>query len=266
MALLPNLVDGESVTHDRNGYTINTSAVISDISEALPAIQKIPAALSTLGATIGEPHAVYTNSYLQSVTAHTLSATAVQCDLVYEPMVNVPDEITLTGGLNSVETNLDKDGNAIEVAYTYPATYQGDPAKAGKTETVGKTVQRDIPTLTLTIKRRQIITGNDLITLAATYCGKINAANWTLRPSDAAGIWRCESIDGTWVGYVWSGGQLYYVYDVVMVFKQQEDGYDTNVVFTDNSTGEPPDPDTWTADTSKQIALHDTIDFSPLTA
>lgn len=264
-----DITSKDTITCTKDGYSISATAIVTGLTTLTP-VGRVSEAITALGIFIGQPHATFTNSFLQAWSSESLHNNVVQITMQFEPMLNVPDEISITGSTQEVETNFDVNDTAIEVSYTYPAGFP-DPLKAGSTETVSKTIQKSVPSQTLVMRTRAVISGEELGDLQATYVGKVNAEDWNLRPDDLPGKWLCSDISGDRVGtiavlesLVWV---IYFVYDVTMTFNSHPDNWNsTEVVFTLDS-GDVPDPDTWTAGvTQKTVELYDEIDFSTITA
>jgi len=259
-----NLIDGDSGSFTRQGWSGTHTVVVSELNTGLSGYERIQEAYTALSLPIGTPHIVYTDSFLQAINYNVLSTDVIKFNCVYEPMLNVPIEISITGRGAGAQTNLDYDNNPIEVTYTYPSDYQLDPHKVGQTETVSQQVNKQIPAGTITIKKREVITGNDLTNLSQGYVGRVNSSGWNIRPSDPARSWICSSIDGAEVGWILDGS-LYSVYDVTYVYEYQEQTWDTEVVFIDSNTGAAPPATTWDTNTNKKVQVYSEIDFSNLT-
>ncbi len=262
-----NLIEGETATLNREGWTATRGIIVSDIGSSYEGQEKIYRGFQSLGVEIGERHPTYPYSYLQSVSGTALSSDIVKYDLTYEPMKNVPPEITVSGKLASVQTNLDVSGDPITVSYTFPSDYKHDPNRANQTDTVTKQLNKSIPSATITVKRREIITGSQLAERALYYEGTVNNSGWNIRPYDDANTWMCSTIDGQLAGYILDGS-LYYVYDTVYVWEYQSEGWNQKIIYVDPNTGDPVPPDAegnYPPETNKEVILYPQIDFSPLT-
>lgn len=123
---------------------------------------KLYNAVSDTGHYIGEQHSIYTDSYLQSINAVALATSTIEVSCQYEPMTNLPPEINISSRVTSAQTNKDVEDTAIEVSYTYPTDYK-NADRAGTTDTVGKTVDIQVPSLVISYKVREIETGNNLV-------------------------------------------------------------------------------------------------------
>lgn len=259
-----DLVDGDTAELTRDGWSATRIATVSELTASY-GYEKIGEAVDAISIPIGTIHPYYYNSALQSISATSVSSDVVTVALTYEPVLSVPYDIQISSSANSAQTNKDKNDTVIEVSYTYPSDYDGDPLKVSKTETVGKTVDTRIPTSTITISKREVITGGNLTDLSQQYVGTVNIAGWNIRPSDPARSWLCSSITGDYFGLYIQAGTEYTVYDTQYVFEYQYGGWDTEVVFLDPATGEPPDPATWSGDTHKTVELMQESNFTNLT-
>ena len=259
--LYTDLVNGATASITPMGATITSKTIVENVAGA-NGNQKLYNAISATGHYIGEQNLVYTDSYLQSIDAVALTPTIIEVSCSYEPMTNVPAEINIGSRTSSAQTNKDKDDNAIEVSYTYATGYK-DADRAGTTDTVGKTVEKQSPSVVLNYKVREIETGQNLIDRVVAYLAKLNEASWNLRPSDAAGTWLVTVLDSTLAGYVWQAGALKTVYDVTYAFESRYEGWDTEVVYTADD-GNPPDPATWGEDTQKTYTLYANANLSNL--
>lgn len=257
-------IGGESGTWTPQGWSVQHSVKISGVAGY--AYGKALTGLTTLGVIMGMQHPGYTDSYLQSVSWAAEASDIITYTLNFEPMTGVPIQINLEGGLEGVETNKDRDDNPTFVSYTYPSDYKHDPAKQGMIETVVKTYTKDIPTCRMVVTIRSISTVDAIQALNDTYAGKVNAADWNLMPEAEADTWRCDTLSATYVGVVYTAENgLEHVFDIQYPFTFRKDKWITSLAFTDNSTGEVPPEDTWTANTVKDYYPYTQIDFSGLT-
>lgn len=259
-----DLVDGFTVTQTPLGYSITKKELVDGLTGST-GDDKINNAITATAHILGEQHSIYTDSYIQSITATAISSSQVEVTMQYEPMTNIPDNVQISNRVTSSDTNKDYNDSAIEVAYTYPTDYQANPELAGKTDTVGKQLQKQIPTTCVSITRREASTGNTLIGLSASFVGTLNASGWTYLSGDEKD-WLCTGIDSTFVGYVYdSVDGLKWMFDVTYNFEKQLGGWDTSVVYIMPDTGEPPAPDTWESGvTNKNIQLYATANFNNL--
>ncbi len=254
-----DLVEGDSVTITPIGASVQRKEILTGITGN--SYQKIYNAIYTSGHYIGEQHPIYSDSYIQSIGGVALSTDTIALTLSYEPMTNLPVEIQISNRVASMETNIDFEETPIEVTYTYPSDYVHNEALRDITDVCGKTVEKQIPTTTISIKRREIISGKDLITLQKTYTGYVNSNTmW----GDGEKNWLLTGIDSTFAGYVWQEAEVKWVCDVQYTWEKPVGGWDAWVCYIDPNTGDPPDPTTWITGTNKQIQIYSTIDFSPL--
>ena len=259
-------IAGETAILNREGWNITTKAVVSELSNTLEPYEKTYAGFLALGLTLYEVHPTYSYSYLQSVSATALSRDIIEYTLTYAPMTNIPIDIQISATGMSVQTNIDSDGNNIQTSYTHPANHS-DSSKQNKLETIGQLIDKNVPSLTITITKTENITGSDLTDRAATYQGTLNNASWSLRPSDAERTWMCVDISGTWIGNVYTDAE-YTIYRVSYTYQYIKGGWDSHIVFIDPSTGKPPDKDDAgyvAGTTDKEVQLYTQTNFSNLT-
>lgn len=256
--------DGEGGSWTPQGWTVQHQVVNDNVTGY--GYGKAQTGLVELGVTMGMQHPGYTDSYLQSVSWQALASNIVRYTLNFEPMTNVPDQYTIEGGLESVETNKDKNDTPTYVEYQYPDDYKYDPAKQGAIEKVVKTISKDVPTLRLTVVRREITTKEDIQRNHDTYGGTVNNANWNMFPSALIDTWRCDGVSGVKVGIVWDAvnGERD-VYDVTYSFTFRKDKWKTSLAFTDPNTGEVPPSETWGPHTVEDYYMYPQTQFSDLT-
>ena len=257
MAVYEGLVEGDSVQITPQGAYITRKEIISEVTGT--SFERISNAITTSGHYKGEQHPVYTSSYIQTITGSALSTDTILLDISYEPMKNLPIEINISNRVASQETNKDYNDDPIFVSYTYPEGYTIDPDKVGKTETTGKTVEKQVPATTISIKKREIISGDDLIARNKTYVGYINSNSMF---GDGAKNWLLTGIDSNYAGYVYESETLKFVYDVSYTYEKILGGWDCWVIFIDPQTGDPPAPASWITGTNKQVQIYGTVDFS----
>lgn len=142
--------------------------------------------------------------------------------------------------VNQVESNKDKDGNAVQTRYQYPTTYGGtkptqaqEDLRGAYTDLQGGTFTKLAPESTRTYTVRQPEDGD---VIARTFVGTVNDATWQ---GGAIGTWLLSSITGA------TDDSLQFPAEWVnsYTFQFRTDGWDAEVVHTDELTNEPvPDP------------------------
>ena len=262
-----DMIEGNGGTVDYDGFTGQRVATVWGLTSA-NGYDKIYEAIATVGIAVGDVHPSYIYSACQSVSAASMASDLIRLTYNYVPVINVPPKFNVGASTADQETNKDKSDNNIEVSYTYPSDYKGDPTKADQTETVGKIIAVKQPVNTIVIRKREIITGSQLTDRATAYVGKLNEAGWNLRPSDAARRWLCTGISGEFLTLYNNGGDLLDVYDTAYAWADNgAEGWDVSIVFLDPTTGDPPPPITWTANvTQKKVEVNQAINFNPLTS
>ena len=138
------------------------------------------------------------------------------------------------------QTNIDKDGAAIVVDYTYPADYTVQPLWAGEiAPTQGGLVSDPQPETPITMTFLLVSSGLTSALEQATafnqkYVGKVNASTYRIGSIDgAARTWRCTS--GT--SSSTDGGRTMW-YELTLTYR--EIGWDQLVTWIDPFTGKPP--------------------------
>lgn len=263
--LYPNKLDSIEGSITTDGFTGSISCLVSDLNMSLGAHERIVEAINAVGLKRGDPHPVWTDSSIQTINFTAISQDQVLLTYNYLPMINLP--LKISGGSSVAETETNKliDGSILTVSYTYPANYH-DPSKAGMVDVVGKNVNKKMATCTLSLTENRVIDGSAAMTLAQQYGGKLNTTGWNLRPVDLARYWLCEGVGYEFAGVHKIDGVVKNIYTMTYNFSYYPGTWDTEVVYTDPETGNPPDPDTWMpGETSKVAKVTAEIDFTGLT-
>ena len=94
---------------------------------------------------------------------------------------------------------------------------------------------------------------------SAQYCGAVNTEGGFAPggADQAEGTWLCTTLDGRSS----DGGRTYLV---TYEFEEKKKGWDPKAVFIDPTTGRPPDPETWSADTVKVVLEYAQENFNDL--
>ena len=265
-----NLLEGNTGSVTNQGFTGDRVAVVSDLFGT--SYEKIGDAIDFTGAVIGDPHPdpYYVDSAITAISGECISTTAVKVTMSYSPMIGTPIDIQVGVGTSQAETNMDIDGKAIKVWYTYPLNYK-DPLMSAMTEYQGKTLQKRIQATMLTIKKRELIPFETLVKLARDYVGTVNTGIW--RGSAGTGQFTFDSYEGTWMCTnisgdffdFYSGGEIY---DTTYNFEFQSGGWDPTVTFIDPQGGLPvvkEEGDYWNDGESYTPELYSKVNFTPLT-
>jgi hypothetical protein len=255
-----------------NGYEFTVKATLSgivgvgddaDIKQIYEALTdgSIPNAGDDIGLAIGIPDLV--GCWLRKIDADAIGDGIFDLTLIYQQSQWGIVQIDVDSQLSQIETTNDKDGNAIDLLYTYPGDYGGtDPnAEQLRLRDTGELKQGG----TVTVFRPE---GSRVYTVREAvdpsipqrlYEGKVNDAEWWFFP---AGEWLCTSIRGTSD----NSGVLVTVPSNFVnryEFQRRIGGWDPEAVYSDDLTGEPvPDP---LADTGiKTIPEYEEFDFTDL--
>lgn len=233
-----DIVEGSGVRKTNLGYEFDRIAIVKNVTGVGHSrmIQAIQAVITEVG-DIGDSHPQDSSSKIIGFDCRPLSNQEfeVRVDYRYSSVVLVDEiQIEVEGSLVQEESNIDAFGSVISVQHAYPSNYgdngEGNPAKAGRTIQQGGMVQRPIPTVVLTITRRDLF---NPLTLSKQYTGKLNDGPWAWGPGDVARTWLCAGITGTSD----DGGVSY---RNRYSFQYRPDKWDATVVFIDSDTGKPP--------------------------
>ena len=250
---------GLTVDVDEQGARATVSVTVYGVTGA-NALTKIYNAYHTVvGWTIGQDITdvdVNNPSGLSGVWLRSISASAERdttdvVNLLYT-FASSPGYVTVveTGAnLNQVETNKDKDGNAITLKYTYGDEYP-DQSLQGTTIEKGVLLSKLVPEKTLRISTRELFDPNDF---AEFYVGKLNDKIW--RGGDIK-TWLCTAITGTSeknTGYHQNRYE----------FQYRTDGWKEDITFIDPETGAPV-PDAEANKGQKIVELYCTATFDDL--
>lgn len=237
-----DLIEGDAAAYTRRGWeTVTRVAVVDEITPTLNGHAKILAAFTQLGVDIGFQHPSFTANYITSINPSSISSEAVSFIVTYEQMEGFADELSGGGSLIQVETNLDRNGNVIELSYTFSEDYDIDAKYAGQTDIISKLVQIDDNVAPFSIKRREIFTTIEKPQdLSETYVGRLNSSNWKPVFDGAPRKWKCVGIDYNYIIPVFKDSQKRYAYDMLYQFQYNKEGWDTTLVYTDPNTGNPP--------------------------
>lgn len=148
--------------------------------------------------------------------------------------------------VEQIEVKYDYLGQEYALQYHYPADYKANEKLAGTDSEVAQarwTIDRSRRVVTYT--RTEAVSPAVLQDL---YLDTVNAAGWNAFPADAAGTWRCISVEAeaNYGGVSW---------EVTYVFKHRAEGWYTVVAWEDPNTGKPP------ADLIEGLGWHKIVDY-----
>jgi len=197
--------------------------------------------------------------WLSKIEAEVIRPREVMVYLHYQHSPADVVRVRAGSNLSQIETNKDKNGDAISLEYTYPSTYEHKPELAGKTVKQGGTITLLKPEIT---REYEIREPNDPTELTRLYGGKTNSTAMHGTgdvDSPDYGTWMLASINGSSDNN--NSGTEYW--NNVYVFQYREDGWNPEAAFNDPNTGDPP-PDL-VADTGiKTVDRYDKVDFKTL--
>lgn len=193
-----DLIDGNSAKLSEAGWEIVRIAIVKGLTGGSGDQKLLLAATSPGMPVIGDPHPSLTTAYLREITLASDTPEETRLKLLYrETEFEIP-HIQLSGNAGQVDTNLgylmwvESDGSVTplsgstfgpaSISYTYPADYERNASMQGVTEQVGAVMDKIIPEPTISITRREAITGHYLISLMKKYIGTLNTGPWSLDP------------------------------------------------------------------------------------
>ena len=176
---------------------------------------------------IGDSHPDVATATLYEVQPISITATDIRCRFLYRDRWTDVN-ITVGATLIQEDTNVDRDGNAFRVGYTYPSDYEPNEEWRDKEVFKGGTLSKLIPQNTRVFNIREQFNPD---ALSRVYTGTVNGLPWG---GDFARQWLCTGITG-----VSADGGLHW--DNTYSFQFKVEGWFARVVFTDPNTGDPPD-------------------------
>jgi len=236
MAIRVDVQDGNAGRLTIDGWEFTRVAIVSEVvgvghARIFAAAQALIAVVGTIGAS----HPTVVACKLQEIVPSSVSTDSIKFSLVYkqEDDPDQPTSATIEVGtsLSQVETNKDANGEVISLSYTYPADYELDPKKRGKTVTQGGLISRLQPETSLVYKR---VESTSPASKSKLYVGKVSLSGWALDPSAEDRTWLCMSITG-------SSDDNGVKWDVNHVFQHRADTWDQTVLFINPDDGKPPD-------------------------
>lgn len=247
MTVEVDILEGTAASHDLvSGWEITRIAIVTGLSASATSPAKIAAAETAVIAVTGDRGAVCPTiavpTYLVRFVHELVGdGTTDKVKILYKGYPRAVYEFD--GSLNQVETNLDSNGDPIEVSYTYPANYPLDEQKRNILVTQGGFITRAVPEPIFTVRWVQTAivveeepwTATDAMTqLKLDYEGKVNDAEYSIgRLTGSARTWLIEKISGT----TRDGGLTY---EAAMTFHYRGNTWDTQVTFINPDDGLPP--------------------------
>ncbi len=237
MAVTVDILAGSSARryYSRNGAVVmgfTRVALVSGVQDSMDSDEdEFVAAVNALIAVVGDvgtgEHPTYPGAWIQDFQEEPESTDAIRIRIVYKER---DDSIQIQGGtsLSQVETNTDINGLPIGLSYQYPADYELDTTKRGRTVKQGGMVSVLRPDTTRVYTRIEVV---DPLLVAATYTGKVNSATFL---GGAPGHWLCMDIN-----YSSNDGGI--TWEVKYTFQYKLEGWDPTVMFINPDDGRPPE-------------------------
>lgn len=236
-----NLVDGDRRIRTLDGREITKKIIVDNIPLDLYGEQKNDYAIDNCGYSVGDIHPDRENAVLKRIESKSISPLSCELELTYIEM-DTNFDITISSNTYQVETNIDYQGNLLEISYTYPDDYILDESLRGKTISKSPTVPKDMNEVIMTITTTKAITSDEIINLAIEYKDTLNLAGWSVRPLALQSTWKCNDIsgvsnkDGTYdMTYVFSARKVIPISETNYI-----SGFSFDLFYRDERTGEPP--------------------------
>ena len=189
-----NLVSSSASSTTQYGIQITTGAIVSGLPDSESTVQ-LDSAIAFGGIQIGSAHPSFPVYKCVDINSNSIGPNEVQ--IVYTWEYRFPEtRYEIGSGVNSQETNIDKNGAIITADYVYPDEYILNPELAGSTDERSVMVEKLVPETTMTITRQESITGLYLLLKSKTFTGTVNGSAWGLT-GDPAETWLCTGISGS---------------------------------------------------------------------
>lgn len=244
-----DLIAGTQGTQDVNGFSFTIIYRVTDVVGST-AVERLANAIiapgvPVYGTDLSLIDPALAGSWLRSKTAvPDGDPSSFKVTLVYkQERLTVIESIVAGSSVNSVDTNIDINGNTMSVSYEYPDPYPLSPDLAGETVTQGGLVQKMLPEPTLVYVVREPLSP---LAFREFYENKVNKFFWN---GGEPGEWLCTSITGISDGPsdISPDG---FNYKNTYSFQQRatrdafggtdKTGWQANVLFKDTKTGNPP--------------------------
>ena len=225
----------------------------------------------------GDPHPRIRTSVVDRVDAAMLDPTKARLSVTYAPVTAyVPDvdptpsatarpSLSVSSTLQTIETNFDKDGKLLVVKYIVPL-----PAgQAGPPEEIEQvaTASIQIPMVTFSYSRDEVVSHEEIQAKANTYVGLVNSVQVF---GDPERTWMCMSISGASTNPDIGTSQTLPlgqpVFNVQYEFQRSEPGqtWDTSRRFLIVQDGKPPKDVTVGNGILTDVKFYEAIDFNGL--
>ena len=217
------------------------------------------------GIQIGSPHPAEPLSILRNITPETMEVDVVSLKLEYKTTRWSIPTYSLGGSVEQKQVNEDWEGDPIEVSYEFPDDYP-ELERAGKNETTGVIVNKNVPRVVLQVKRTEYfdldgttpITADQILQRSKLYMGKVNSVQWNVDPSADALTWLCTQITGVTRDYSFS-------FEVSYTFVYSDNEWRQRVTFIDPNTGKPPPGVAqWAGSATKNVRIYQAENFNAL--
>jgi hypothetical protein len=255
--VIEDIVQGNGARLTIRGWEFDRIFNVSQLTDVGSA--KLVEAVEATNIPFGQPHPAINSAFAIEFIPESLeSADAARVTIRYKEYSQ--DYLVEIGSRTlSKQTNKSffdpnaSDGNptVMELTYKYPDDYELNDKVVGKeiSQGVKVSVQNYFPTIVITRTEFETtaadvangypagakLTGQMLTDRAKVYNGKINKANWNIRPSDPEHVWRLEMSAAS--------AEDGLAYRVRYAFAYDPDKWSFLAVFNDPYSGEPvPDP------------------------
>jgi len=249
-----DLIEGNSLTRDANGYTIRRVFLVEELSGA-PSQITFLAANTPPVPVYGEAHPTVSGLVCSSVEVEAVSQSQARVVATYGLLSTsvVPDEkqpaqISVGSSVQSVSTNKDVNGEVLLVEHIFESETDGETSLDYQAQT-GE-VELQVPQTVVRFSRRE---NRHPLYKSIAYTNKLNANGFL---GDPPGYWMCTRIEG----HSDDGGLTY---QVEYEFQRNENGWKAEVVFIDPETNAPP-PDVKQGFGLKTFEMYKRADFSQI--
>ncbi len=252
MSVTLDRIEGSGGKLTGEGWELTRTATVTGLSGD-PYDMVIDAAGASGMPDIGDGHPSRPECILRDISLSSVSANAVELQLVYRDSDTSVSTIEVGSGLTQVETNKDHSGALITLEYEYPADYIPDPTKAGETIEQGGLVSKMSPETSIVYTRSETASPGSN---SRNYTGKVNTGGWSGDPGAAARTWLCTGITGRSQDYGTT-------WEVTYTFQYRSDTWDETALFINPDDGKPPQ-DVVSGVGEKVIQVYTAIDFNGL--
>ena len=241
-------IDGE-FSSEINGFIFTVNLKLSEVAGDNDIAQLLNALgdpnVPLIGTDLSGVDLDLTGCWLRNIKATPLGNHQFRVTLQYQhsPFNSLSRlQVATQTQVSQVEANKDKDGNPVNTRYRWPSTYGGsEPTerelqlRGEYTDLQGGTFTKLAPESTRVYTTRESEDGD---VIARGFVGTVNDATWQ---TGAAGTWLLSSVTGATDDSQQTPPEWVNSY----TFQFRTDGWDAEVVHTDENTNEPvPDPAT----------------------